>query len=52
MEFCETDLAKLLKQEIYLPEETALKYFRQTVQGIKYIYEKNAFHRDLKVFFP
>ena len=49
MEYCETDLAKLLKKEIFLPEELAIKYFKQIIEGIKYIYEKNAFHRDLKV---
>lgn len=32
-----------------LAEEVALKYFSEMLEGYKSIYEKNAFHRDLKV---
>lgn len=48
MEYCETDLAKLLKNKRFLDIDLALKYFCQILEGIKFIYERNAFHRDLK----
>lgn len=35
-----------------LPEEVALKYFTEMLEGYKSIYERNAFHRDLKVVLP
>lgn len=38
MEYCEKDLAKVLKKEGFLSEDVALRYFKQTVEGIKYIY--------------
>jgi hypothetical protein len=31
MEYCETDLSKILKKEGHLNEDLALKYFKQTL---------------------
>ena len=32
-----------------LPEEDALRYFTEMMEGYKSIFSNNAFHRDLKV---
>ena len=52
MEYCETDLSKMLKSKGTLPEEEAMKLFSDMLAGYKSIRDKKANHRDLKVSLP
>jgi serine/threonine protein kinase len=49
LEFCDSgDLEKYLKKRGKVAEAEALILFKQIVDGIAYLYDKNIFHRDLK----
>jgi serine/threonine protein kinase len=49
LEYCESgDLSKILDKSKPLDEKTVKYYFKQLVNGIKYINSENIIHRDIK----
>lgn len=49
MEMCDSDLGKVIKDRGPLSEEIAMGYFKQLIEGYKFLYERKISHRDLKV---
>ncbi|KAI6657278.1 Eukaryotic translation initiation factor 2-alpha kinase 4 [Oopsacas minuta] len=49
MEYCESDtIEQLISENLYQKEEEVLRLFREMMEGLNYIHNKNLIHRDLK----